>query len=51
MEILGASGIPALQYKNLGCDSGFLSLRNWGFVSETDSPSTFYLDDLSLTVR
>ncbi len=51
LEILGASGVPALRYKNLSCDTGFLSLRNWGFVSETDGPSVFYLDDLSLTVR
>jgi hypothetical protein len=39
-----------LRYAKLPCDEAFRTLRNWGFVSETDGPSVFYLDDLSLTV-
>ncbi|MES2463151.1 MAG: right-handed parallel beta-helix repeat-containing protein, partial [Armatimonadota bacterium] len=51
LSIGGVSSAPSLEYKNLSFDSKFLSLRNWGFVSNANGPSTFYLDDLSLTVR
>jgi hypothetical protein len=51
LTIQGAKGTPELRYKNLTYDRNFISLRNWGFVSDTNGPSTFYLDDISLTVR
>ena len=51
LTIQNANGATAFQYKNLSYDRAFLSLRNWGFVSDTNGPSVFYLDDISLTVR
>ncbi len=45
------SGMTPRRYANLSCDPAFQSLRNWGFVSETNDASVFYLDDLSLIVQ
>lgn len=35
-------------YADLPCDPQFRSLRWYGFVSDTDGPSVFYLDDVQL---
>ena len=50
LEVKLPGRTPPRRWKNLPCASGrsFTSLRWWGFVSDADAASAFYLDDLSL---
>ena len=35
-------------YQDMGCSPDFKKITWYGFVSDTDGPSVFYIDDIKL---
>lgn len=50
LTVRQAGRVPPRKFAGLACGSGkeFASLTWWGFVSDADAATTFWLDDLSL---
>lgn len=48
LEVRLPGRTPARKFANLSCDRACQTLRWWGFVSDADAATTFFLDDLSL---